>query len=308
MTVAMAPYCPGSVLFFARDAAHPLLAAHRARGGRAVFVHKDVIVRAEGAWEGRVAPLSQVPLTQDGRIGFQVDNVLAAVGAAWTVGVSGETIRAALATFKNDSRKTPARFNQFSYAGATVIVDYGHNADALVALIDAISRFPHDRRFVVYTAAGDRRDSDIIRQAEIIGNGFDHVIIYEDKCTRGRPDGEVITLMRQGLNNATRVTEIFETRGEFRAIEAGLSMLHTGDLILVQADQVEPSLAFIQKFIASNPGNPAAAASCGCDSTVINRMAANGQLGGGTPPNGAASSTQPCPPRAPEEATAIAEK
>jgi cyanophycin synthetase len=221
--------------------------------------------------------------------------VLAAVGAAWAAGVSGETIRTALATFKNDARKTPARFNQFSFAGATVIVDYGHNADALVALIEAISRFPHERRVVVYTAAGDRRDSDIIRQAEIIGNGFDHVIIYEDKCTRGRPDGEVIALMRQGLNNAARVTEIFETRGEFRAIEAGLSMLRAGDLILVQADQVDPSLAFIQKFITSNPGGIGSATSCGCDTTVINRLPANGQLSGGNIPAGAGSTAPPAP-------------
>jgi cyanophycin synthetase len=308
MTVAMAPYCPGSVIFFARDAAHPLLAAHRARGGRAVFVQKDVIVRAEGTWEGRIAPLSQVPLTQEGRIGFQVENVLASVGAAWAAGVSGETIRTALATFKNDARKTPARFNQFSFAGATVIVDYGHNADALVALIEAISRFPHERRLVVYTAAGDRRDSDIIRQAEIIGNGFDHVIIYEDQCTRGRPDGAVITLMRQGLDNAARVSEIFETRGEFRAIESGLSMLRTGDLILVQADQVEPSLAFIQNFIASNPGGIAAPTSCGCNTTVINRLPTNGQPSGATLPGDAGSPMPHTAPEPPTQATAIAEK
>ncbi len=200
-----------------------------------------------------------------------------------------------LASFENDSRKTPARFNVFSYVGATVIVDYGHNADALVALIDAIGRFPHDRRFVVYTAAGDRRDTDIIRQAEIIGNGFDRVIIYEDKCTRGRPDGEVITLMRQGLSNATRATEIFETRGEFRAIEAGLSMLRTGDLILVQADQVEPSLAFIEQFIGANAGGTGNTAACGCETGGLNGMAtggssaANGQMCGGAQPNGAAS-------------------
>src|SRR4029077_14903434 len=75
MTVAMAPYCPGSVVFFARDASHPLLAAHRARGGRAVFVQNDMLVRAEGSWEGRIVPLSQVPLTENGRIGFQVENV-----------------------------------------------------------------------------------------------------------------------------------------------------------------------------------------------------------------------------------------
>jgi cyanophycin synthetase len=307
MTVAMAPYCPGSVIFFARDAAHPLLSAHRARGGRAVYVQKDVIVRAEGTWEGRVAPLTQVPLTQDGKIGFQIENVLAAVGAAWAAGVSGDTIRTALATFNNDSRKTPARFNLHSYAGATVIVDYGHNADALVALIDAIGRFPHDRRFVVYTAAGDRRNADIIRQAEIIGNGFDRVIIYEDKCTRGRPDGEVITLMRQGLNRAARVSEIFETRGEFRAIEAGLSMLRAGDLILVQADQVEPSLAFIQEFIAANPGGRGVSTVCDCETTVIDRLAAKGAIGG-EQSNGQPGCQSGVADEVPRPATALAEK
>jgi cyanophycin synthetase len=252
MTVAMAPYCPGSVIFFAKDSAHPLLQAHRARGGRAVFVQNDSVYKAEGAWEGRVAPLCAVPLTGGGRIGFQVENVLAATAAAWSVGVPCETIRAGLASFLNDTRQTPARFNVLDYAGATVVVDYGHNVDALLALVDAISKMPHDRRLVVYTAAGDRRDVDIIRQAEIIGNGFDEVIIYEDQCTRGRPDGEVVRLMRQGFSGCVRVAEIYETRGEFRAIEEGLRRLRPGDLILVQADQVEPSLAFIQEFMAVN--------------------------------------------------------
>jgi cyanophycin synthetase len=240
------------VIFFARDAAHPLIAAHRARGGRAVFVQNDGVYKAEGAWEGRVAPFNSIPLTHGGRVGFQVENVLAATAAAWAVGVPCETIRAGLATFTNDVRQTPARFNLFEFGGATVVVDYGHNADALLALIDAISRLPHERRLVVYTAAGDRRDVDIIRQAEIIGNAFDDVFIYEDKCTRGRPDGEVVRLMRQGFGGCVRVAEIFETRGEFRAIEMGLRRLRSGDLILVQADQVEPSLAFIQEFIAAN--------------------------------------------------------
>lgn len=312
MTVAMAPYCPGSVMFFARDAAHPLIAAHRARGGRAVFVQNDAIVKAEGSREIRLAPLSQVPLTQGGRIGFQVENVLAAVAAAWSVGIPGDVIRAGLATFVSDPQKTPARFNLFSYAGATVIVDYGHNADALIALIDAIGRFPHDRRLVVYTAAGDRRDADIIRQAEIIGNGFDRVIIYEDKCTRGRPDGEVITLMRQGLTAATRVSDIFETRGEFRAIEAGLSMLRSGDLILVQADQVEPALVFISDFIATNSGTPESGqiAPGGELNRSLDAASATtivpgaGQTVPGTPPNGAPQRAD----QAPRSMTAIAEK
>ncbi|MGA7742626.1 MAG: cyanophycin synthetase [Polyangia bacterium] len=260
MTVAMAPYCPGSAIFFSRDPQHPLIVAHRARGGRAVVVRNDVVVLVEGNREQRVTSLSAVPLTRDGKIGFQVDNVLAATAAGWSVGVPCEVMRAALATFTSDTRSTPGRFNVLDYEGATIVVDYGHNADALVALIDAIGRMPHDRRVVVYTAAGDRRNVDIIRQAEIIGNGFDHVIIYEDKCTRGRPDGEVVSLMHRGLARSTRVAEIIETRGEFHAIETGLRMLLPGDLILVQVDQVDPSLAFIEQFVAANRMSAAPAA------------------------------------------------
>jgi cyanophycin synthetase len=260
MTVAMAPYCPGSVIFFARDPKHPLIVAHRARGGRAVVVCNETVVLAEGSREQRVTSLGAVPLTRDGQIGFQVDNVLAATAACWSVGVPCEVMRTALATFTSDTRSTPGRFNVLDYEEATIVVDYGHNADALMALIDAIGRMPHDRRLVVYTAAGDRRDVDITRQAEIIGNGFDHVIIYEDKCTRGRPDGEVVSLMHKGLARSTRVAEIIETRGEQHAIEAGLRMLLPGDLILVQVDQVDPSLAFIEQFVAANrmPVTPAA--------------------------------------------------
>ena len=250
MTVAMAPYCPGGVIFFARDAEHPLIVAHRSRGGRVVCVRNGVILRAEGSSEEEVAPLSQVPLTKSGVVGFQVDNVLAATGAGWACGVPLAAIQQTLARFVSDSRQAPARFNLFEFAGATLIVDYGHNVDALLALIEAIGRMPHDRRLVVYTAAGDRRDVDIEKQAEILGNEFDHVIIYEDKCTRGRADGEVVALMRRGLAKSTRVTEIFETRGEFRAIEAGLRMLKPRDLILVQADQVAEALSFVEKYIA----------------------------------------------------------
>jgi cyanophycin synthetase len=253
LTAAMAHYCPGSVIYFARDESHPIVVAHRARGGRAVFIRSDAVVTAEGEWEGRVASLASIPLTHGGRIGFQVENVLAATAAAWSVGVPAESIRVGLSTFISDMQTAPGRFNVLAAGGATIIVDYGHNASALLALIAAIERMPHERRVIVYTAAGDRRDVDIIRQAEIIGDGFDHVVIYEDQCTRGRPDGEVIRLMREGLSRGKRVSSIYETRGEFVALEAALQSCRPGDVVLLQADQVDEALAFIDTYLATHP-------------------------------------------------------
>jgi cyanophycin synthetase len=138
--------------------------------------------------------------------------------------------------------------------GATVIADYGHNADAIAALARSADAFPSKRRIVVISAPGDRRDTDIRRQGEILGDAFDEVILYQDKCQRGRKDGEVLALLREGLANAKRTNSISEIRGEFLAIETGLSHLQPGDLCLLLVDQVTESLQFIQRLsAAANP-------------------------------------------------------
>jgi UDP-N-acetylmuramyl tripeptide synthase len=67
---------------------------------------------------------------------------------------------------------------------------------ALVAAVDAM---PAQRRSVVISGAGDRRDDDIRDQTVILGDAFDDVILFEDACQRGRADGEVMKLLRQGL-------------------------------------------------------------------------------------------------------------
>jgi cyanophycin synthetase len=103
----------------------------------------------------------------------------------------------------------------------------------------------------VYTAAGDRRDIDIIEQAKIIGTHFDEVYLYEDMCTRGRKDGEVIRLMRVGLGDTLRTKRIHETRGERNAIENALERLERGDLLLCQVDQVEDALGWIESKLAA---------------------------------------------------------
>jgi cyanophycin synthetase len=241
------------VIFFARDPHNPVLAAHRARGGRGVFVRHDAVVLAEGEHETVLIPLAQVPLTLGGRIDFQVENVLAAGAAAWALGIRREAIVDVLEVFTSDIQQTPGRFNVLEHGAATIVLDYGHNASALLALVDAIAAFPHKRRLTVFSAAGDRRDEDIIHQGEIIGEHFDFVILYEDACRRGRPDGAVTALLQQGLARGQRVSGTFETRGELVAVEEALGRLRPGDLLYIQPDQVELSLTCVQNYLATHP-------------------------------------------------------
>jgi cyanophycin synthetase len=249
MVAAMAENTKGDVTFFAQDGTHPVMSMHRAKGKRVVFVEDGMLVAAEGKNVTRLA-LSDVPLTRGGTIGFQVENTMAAVAAAWAVGISWDAIRVGLATFKSESSNAPGRFNVFDYRGATVIADYGHNPDAMQALVNAVEGMPAQRRLVLISGAGDRRDEDIREQTRILGAAFDDVLLYQDQCQRGREDGEVVGLLREGLQGAARTSHVEEINGEFIAIDRALERLSEGDLALILIDQVDEALAHIAKRVA----------------------------------------------------------
>ncbi|MGL5631884.1 MAG: glutamate ligase domain-containing protein, partial [Azovibrio sp.] len=154
-----------------------------------------------------------------------------------------------LASFSSDAQSAPGRFNVFDYRGATLIADYGHNPDAIKALVKAIDALPSKRRSVVISGAGDRRDEDIRQQTQILGNAFDHVLLYQDQCQRGRADGEVLALLRQGLEGAQRTRQVEEIHGEFTAIDHAMGCLEPGDLCLILVDQVDLALAHIAERV-----------------------------------------------------------
>ncbi|MFZ9432467.1 MAG: cyanophycin synthetase [Burkholderiaceae bacterium] len=249
LVAAMAEECPGRVIYFARDSHHPTIASHRARGRRVVFVDKGQLVAVEGKVQHHL-PLSSVPITHGGLIGFQVENTLAAVAACWGLNLAWEDIVRGVSTFVSDAARVPGRFNMMNYRGATLVADYGHNPDAIKALVQAFQALPigpGGKRTVVISGAGDRRDEDLREQTRILGQSFDHVILYEDQCQRGRADWEVVKVMRQGLDGATRTNHVEEIRGEFVAIDAALSLLNPGDQCLILVDQVEQAVAYLEE-------------------------------------------------------------
>ncbi len=250
LVAAMQKVCKGSVCYFARDGENPLIVEHRAGGGRAAFARDNAVILAEGDRETVLIDLARVPLTHGGKIGFQVENVLAAAAAADSLGIAHPTIRQALETFDSDMQQAPGRFNVVEVNGATVILDFGHNPSAVAALVEAVERFPNPSRTVVFSADGDRPDDSILRQAALLGDAFDKVVLYEEPARfRGRAKGETFALLRQGLASATRVKQITEIEGELPALEAAFQTLRPGDLVLIQIDAVEAALEHARKFI-----------------------------------------------------------
>jgi cyanophycin synthetase len=227
---AMAEACRGAVAYFARDGANPVIESHRASGGRAAFVRDGSVVLAEGPAEQVLVPLSDVPMTRGGSVAFQVANVLAASAASWALGLPLGAVRRGLSTFDPG----PARFQVREHQGATVVTDSPRNPSAVRALVDALDRLPPGRRAAVLTAAGDRRDEDIVLLGRLVGDAFDSVTLYESPGWRhGRPDGETASLLRRGVSSGSRAAGVTEAPGEHEAVDLALANLRPGDLLWV---------------------------------------------------------------------------
>ncbi|WP_395823556.1 cyanophycin synthetase [Collimonas sp.] len=100
LVAPLASLCDGEVIFFGTDAAPAVIAEHLAQDKRAVFVRNDQIMLAIGNNETLLADITTVPLIARSKEQFQLENVLAAVAAAWALDISHDLIRAGIETFE----------------------------------------------------------------------------------------------------------------------------------------------------------------------------------------------------------------
>src|SRR5207253_3788118 len=87
----------------------------------------------------------------------------------------------------------------------------------------------------------------------MLGDHFDGVILYEDRYVRGRAEGEIMRLMRQGVADGKRVREVEEIRGSITAVERALATVQPGELLLLQADEIDVTVDYLKEYLAANP-------------------------------------------------------
>ena len=106
MLIDMIPLCDGEIILFADDPDLAAISAHQKHGGRAVFVRHGHIMLADHQGETKLVSLEDVPLCQEsgenGQPAAQTENVLAAVAAAWALGLSHDVMRIGIETFLPD--------------------------------------------------------------------------------------------------------------------------------------------------------------------------------------------------------------
>lgn len=240
-----------NVAYFSVNPDSEMLQKHVQNGGCAAFIENREIVIYKNNERTLIANVANVPLTENGNVGFMVENVLAACAAAFTGGLKLEDIRAALQTFIPGYDLTPGRMNFFDLGDFKVLVDYAHNPHGLLALKSYLDRMPQ-RKIGIVSGIGDRRDQDIVEVGEIAAGMFDRIVVRQEHGLRGRTEKEINELITRGIFKASPSLTVDFVSNETDAVRHAMSIAEKGDLVVALSDEHPKVVAVILEEINRN--------------------------------------------------------
>jgi cyanophycin synthetase len=199
------------IRFFSTVAGNPVTERHERAGGLCYLVSDGELTEVAAGGSQAVLSVSELPGAFGGLAGHVIANALAAIAACRAIGITIKDIRQALLSF-TPIEANPGRGNVYALpesgaaragcAASPVIVDYGHNAAALHATGQMISRVWAGEGVAAITLPGDRRDDLVVQTAEAVAAWFGQIVIYEDSDLRGRAPGEMRELISAAVRTA----------------------------------------------------------------------------------------------------------
>jgi UDP-N-acetylmuramoyl-L-alanyl-D-glutamate--2,6-diaminopimelate ligase len=155
---------------------------------------------------------------------FNVQNGLGAVAAARSLGVTGETIAAALPEFG----RVPGRFEPVDEGqDFGVLVDYAHTPEALENVLRAAREVTQGRLHVVFGAGGDRDRGKRPLMGAAARRLADRVLVTSDNPRSEEPEAIVDAIMEGAGPEAERETD------RRRAIARAIETAAPGDVVVI---------------------------------------------------------------------------
>jgi UDP-N-acetylmuramyl tripeptide synthase len=221
---------------FARDHAHPALAALRARGGSTCGVEAGQLVLHHAGMRTALGGVAGLPLTLGGAALHNIENACAAALAAANAGLPVAAIADTLREFGARPQDNPGRLERWTHRGGTVLIDYAHNPDGLAQLL-RVARALQPRRLGLLLGQAGNRDDAAIAELARTAAGFapDLVLIKElPDMLRGREPGTVPALIEQALRSAgLPAVQLAHVADELAAAQALLAWAQPGDCVVL---------------------------------------------------------------------------
>ncbi len=155
-------------------------------------------------------------------------NLLAAAGAALTLGIAPADIIKGIAALKG----VPGRFERVPNSrGLQIIVDYAHTDMALESLLMTAREFKPRRVILVFGAGGDRDRDKRVRMGRVAARLADWTVLTSDN-PRSEDPAAIIAAIEQGFaKEAVRTYEVEPDRR--KAIVRAIATANKGDIVLI---------------------------------------------------------------------------
>jgi cyanophycin synthetase len=237
----------GQSIFFSLYPEDETIIHHINSGGTAVVLQDGDLVIHSSKPSIRLLSVLEAPITLRGVATFNISNVLAAVAALHGLGIPVDMIRKGISTFHPSATQNPGRMNLIDFINFKVILDYGHNVPAVKALGSTLPHITKGKKIVVAHGTGNRLDEHINVFGSTLAEIYDHIIVA-DADPRNRKLGETPKLVRDGVLETGFAENKVEIINEpIKAIDRAFSIVQSGDLIVVQVDEVQPMLKCVME-------------------------------------------------------------
>ena len=222
-----------------------------------LYIEDDNIVVINENKRHVLCNINDIPLTLNGVLKFNIENVLAASAALIGMKIDYCMIRNGLMTYKLTSNKNSGRFNCYNVQGVNVILDYGHNPDGYEAVLSSVNRIKNKNGKVygIIGVPGDREERSIMEVASISSKYLDYIIVKEDRDLRGREKGEVAKLLVDGILDKDKNKKYEVILREEEALIKVLNMAKRGDIVIVFFEEINNLINIIEEMNVFKLGN-----------------------------------------------------
>lgn len=162
------------------------------------------------------------PFTAD----FLIENAMAAVSVCLQIGLSLQQI----AKYTLELTLPEGRMQTYyTQKGVKVIIDYAHTADALEALLKAVSNSLAGELHLVFSCGGNRDKMKRVKMGAVASKYADYVYLTTDNCRNENPIDINLEII-EGFHSNQRYEMLLDRQ---EAIQKAITLANEGDTVVI---------------------------------------------------------------------------
>lgn len=227
-------------IYFSKDKDNSFIKDNILNGETAIYIDENWVMVFNRGKYYKIIDINKIPITLNGKLEFNIENILAACSVLVALEVDYCMISNGLESYELNSMQNIGRFNIYNVNGINVVLDYGHNIEGYKAALSSVNRINKGKLYGIIGIPGDRSDDMAIQIGKLSSELLDYLIIKEDKYKRGRDEGVVANLILEGVKKVKGENKASIILNEVDALETLLLKANEGDTIIVFFEEIEP--------------------------------------------------------------------